>query len=66
MLLRSIKDVKNTVKELNNASINVGTEFVGRVVNTLGEPIDGKGKIKGKMYEMPLERKLGCNIQTTS
>ena len=39
------------------ASINVGEGVVGRVVNTLGQPIDGKGKIEGKMYEMPLERK---------
>jgi F-type H+-transporting ATPase subunit alpha len=39
------------------ASINVGEGFVGRVVNPLGEPIDGKGEITGKKYEMPLERK---------
>ena len=39
------------------ASINVGEEFVGRVVNPLGEPIDGKGPIGGEKYEMPLERK---------
>ncbi len=39
------------------ASIEVGEEFVGRVVNTLGQPIDGKGPIGGKKYEMPLERK---------
>jgi F-type H+-transporting ATPase subunit alpha len=39
------------------ASINVGEGVVGRVVNTLGEPIDGKGAIEGKTYEMPLERK---------
>ncbi|MEC5147295.1 F0F1 ATP synthase subunit alpha [Chitinophaga sp. 212800010-3] len=39
------------------ASINVGEGLVGRVVNTLGEPIDGKGPIKGELYEMPLERK---------
>jgi F-type H+-transporting ATPase subunit alpha len=39
------------------ASIQVGEGLVGRVVNTLGEPIDGKGPIKGKLYEMPLERK---------
>ena len=39
------------------ASINVGEGFVGRVVNGLGEPIDGKGAISGKRYEMPLERK---------
>ncbi len=39
------------------ASIEVGEEFTGRVVNTLGQPIDGKGPIGGKKYEMPLERK---------
>ena len=39
------------------ASISVGEGFVGRVVNPLGEPIDGKGEIKGDLYEMPLERK---------
>src|SRR5580700_2992790 len=39
------------------ASINVGEGMLGRVVNTLGEPIDGKGPITGQRYEMPLERK---------
>lgn len=39
------------------ASIKVGEGYVGRVVNTLGQPIDGKGEIKGVTYEMPLERK---------
>jgi len=39
------------------ASINVGEGMIGRVVNTLGEPIDGKGPITGELYEMPLERK---------
>ena len=39
------------------ASIKVGEGFVGRVVNALGEPIDGKGAIEGTTYEMPLERK---------
>ncbi len=39
------------------ASINVGEGMLGRVVNTLGEPIDGKGPIAGEKYEMPLERK---------
>ncbi|MEZ4992009.1 MAG: F0F1 ATP synthase subunit alpha [Saprospiraceae bacterium] len=39
------------------ASIKVGEEFVGRVVNPLGQPIDGKGEIGGELYEMPLERK---------
>ena len=39
------------------ASINVGEGMLGRVVNTLGEPIDGKGPLTGDKYEMPLERK---------
>ncbi len=39
------------------ASINVGEGYIGRVVNTLGEPIDGKGPITGVTYEIPLERK---------
>src|SRR5882757_8614859 len=39
------------------ASIKAGEGMVGRVVNTLGEPIDGRGPITGERYEMPLERK---------
>jgi F-type H+/Na+-transporting ATPase subunit alpha len=39
------------------ASIEVGEGMLGRVINTLGEPIDGKGKITGERFEMPLERK---------
>ncbi|MFT4969940.1 MAG: F-type H+-transporting ATPase subunit alpha [Chitinophagales bacterium] len=39
------------------ASIKVGEGMLGRVVNTLGQPIDGKGPIRGELYEMPLERK---------
>jgi F-type H+/Na+-transporting ATPase subunit alpha len=39
------------------ASIKAGDGMVGRVVNTLGKPIDGKGTIKGDLFEMPLERK---------
>jgi F-type H+-transporting ATPase subunit alpha len=39
------------------ASIKVGEGLVGRVINMLGEPIDGKGPISGELYEMPLERK---------
>jgi F-type H+-transporting ATPase subunit alpha len=38
-------------------SINVGEGMIGRVINTLGEPIDGKGQIEGATYSMPLERK---------
>jgi len=39
------------------ASIRVGDGLAGRVINMLGEPIDGKGPINGELYEMPLERK---------
>ena len=39
------------------ASIKAGMGLVGRVINTLGDPIDGKGPIAGDLYEMPLERK---------
>ena len=39
------------------ASIKVGEGMAGRVVNTLGQPIDGKGPITGELYEMPLERR---------
>ncbi len=39
------------------ASVNVGESMVGRVVNPLGEPLDGKGAIGGELVEMPLERK---------
>lgn len=38
-------------------SIKVSESLVGRVINTLGEPIDGKGPIEGPFFEMPLERK---------
>ncbi|MBK9761585.1 MAG: F0F1 ATP synthase subunit alpha [Flavobacteriales bacterium] len=48
----------DTVKRTKRiASINTGEGMVGRVVNTLGEPIDGKGPITGELFEMPLERK---------
>ncbi|HQB47266.1 MAG TPA: F0F1 ATP synthase subunit alpha [Bacteroidales bacterium] len=48
----------NIVKRTRRiASINVGYGMLGRVVNTLGKPIDGKGEIKGEVWEMPLERK---------
>ncbi len=47
-----------TVKRTNRiASINVGEGILGRVVDTLGSPIDGKGPITGELFEMPLERK---------
>ncbi|NVN94768.1 MAG: F0F1 ATP synthase subunit alpha [Bacteroidetes bacterium] len=48
----------DVVKRTNQiASIKVGEGMLGRVINTLGEPIDGKGPIKGDTFEMPLERK---------
>ncbi|MFI2741742.1 F0F1 ATP synthase subunit alpha [Zhouia sp. PK063] len=48
----------DTVKRTQRiASIKVGENMVGRVVDTLGNPIDGKGPIEGDLYEMPLERK---------
>ncbi|WP_420378536.1 F0F1 ATP synthase subunit alpha [Gilvibacter sp.] len=60
VLLGPSKGIKEgaTVKRTQRiASINVGEGIVGRVVNTLGQPIDGKGEIAGETYEMPLERK---------
>jgi len=48
----------DTVKRLGRiASVQVGEGLVGRVVDTLGNPIDGKGAITGELYEMPIERK---------
>jgi len=48
----------DTVKRLKRiASINVGEGLLGRVINTIGEPLDGKGAISGELYEMPLERR---------
>lgn len=47
-----------TVKRTNQiASIKVGEGMLGRVVDTLGNPIDGKGPLEGDLYDMPLERK---------
>ena len=39
------------------ASLKVGEGILGRVVNPLGEPIDGKGPIKGELFDSPFERK---------
>lgn len=48
----------STVKRTQRiASLKTGEGMVGRVVNTLGQPIDGKGPITGELFEMPLERK---------
>ena len=48
-------DVVKRTKRI--ASINVGEGMLGRVVDTLGNPIDGQGPIQGDTYEMPIERK---------
>jgi len=52
-----IKEGSSVKRTGRIASIKVGEGMLGRVVDTLGNPIDGKGPIKGDTYEMPLERK---------
>jgi F-type H+-transporting ATPase subunit alpha len=54
---KGIKEGDKVKRTGQIASIKVGDGLVGRVINMLGEPIDGKGPIKGELYEMPLERK---------
>ncbi len=60
VLLGPAKNIKegSTVKRTKFiADINVGESMAGRVVDTLGNPIDGKGPIQGETFKMPLERK---------
>jgi F-type H+-transporting ATPase subunit alpha len=60
VLLGSSAGIKegDTVKRTEQiASVQVGEGVVGRVIDTLGNPIDGKGPIEGETFEMPLERK---------
>lgn len=60
VLFGDSKEIKegDTVKRTKKiASLKVGEGMLGRVVDTLGQPIDGKGPIAGELYEMPLERK---------
>ncbi len=60
VLLGDSKDIHegDTVKRTGQiASVKVGDGMLGRVVDTLGNPIDGKGPISGQLYDMPLERK---------
>jgi F-type H+/Na+-transporting ATPase subunit alpha len=54
---KGIKEGSKVKRTDKIASIKVGEGMLGRVVNTLGHPIDGKGPITGDLYEMPLERK---------
>jgi F-type H+-transporting ATPase subunit alpha len=55
--IEGIKEGSSCKRTKRIASINVGEGMLGRVVDTLGKPIDGKGPIQGKTYEMPIERK---------
>ena len=60
VLLGASNDIKegDTVKRTGRiASVKVGEKMLGRVVDTLGQPIDGKGPIEGELFEMPIERK---------
>jgi F-type H+/Na+-transporting ATPase subunit alpha len=52
-----VKEGDNVKRTKKIASIKVGDGMLGRVVDTLGQPIDGKGPVGGDLYEMPLERK---------
>jgi F-type H+-transporting ATPase subunit alpha len=54
---KGVKEGDNVKRTQRIASINVGEGVVGRVVDALGNPIDGKGALTGDLYEMPLERK---------
>lgn len=53
----SIKEGDSVKRTETIASIKVGEGLLGRIINTIGEPIDGKGPIGGTTYELPLERK---------
>ncbi len=60
VLLGDYSDIKegDTVKRTKQiAYVKVGDGLVGRVIDTLGNPIDGKGPVTGDLYDMPLERK---------
>lgn len=60
ILLDNVNSVSEnmTVRRTGNiASIPVGEGLLGRVINILGEPVDGRGPIEGKMIRLPLERK---------
>ena len=52
-----IKEGDSVKRTRRIASIQVGEGMLGRVVDTLGRPIDGKGPITGELFEMPIERK---------
>ncbi|MEA1873762.1 MAG: F0F1 ATP synthase subunit alpha [Bacteroidota bacterium] len=52
-----VKEGSSVKRTKRIASIQVSEKMLGRVLNTLGNPIDGKGQLEGPFYEMPLERK---------
>jgi F-type H+/Na+-transporting ATPase subunit alpha len=54
---KSIKEGSQVKRTGQIASIKAGEGMLGRVVDALGQPIDGKGPLTGELYEMPLERK---------
>ena len=54
---KGIKEGDNVKRTNQIASIKVGEGILGRVVDTLGNPIDGKGQIQGELFDMPIERK---------
>ena len=54
---KSVKEGDTVKRTKQIASVKVGEGMLGRVVDTLGVPIDGKGPLEGELYEMPLERK---------
>ena len=60
VVMGDYKDIKegDIVKRTKRiSSVNVGEGLIGRIVNTLAEPIDGKGDIEGETFEVPIERK---------
>ncbi len=54
VLVKENQSVKRTRKI---ASLPVGEGLLGRIINTIGEPLDGKGPIHGKTFNLPFERK---------
>jgi F-type H+-transporting ATPase subunit alpha len=54
---KGVKEGDNVRRTSQIASVKVGESMLGRVVNTLGEPIDGLGALTGELFDMPLERK---------
>jgi F-type H+-transporting ATPase subunit alpha len=54
---QGIKEGDTVTRTRRIASINVSEKMLGRVIDTLGKPLDGKGTIEGPYFEMPLERR---------